>query len=68
MPSPNSSFIITIKPQGTENYTATHHKSFYSLQRNYVTVSCMFLKLYYQTPYHAIKCPDKKKKITVAGD
>lgn len=29
LPSPNSSFVITIKPQGTENYTATvvilHH-------------------------------------------
>jgi hypothetical protein len=23
MPSPNSSFVITIKPQGTENYAAT---------------------------------------------
>jgi hypothetical protein len=41
--------------------------SFYTLQRNCVTLSCVFLKLHYQTPHHAIKCQDYKK-LTLAAD
>lgn len=59
MPSPNSSFDITIKPQGTESYTATAVILHPTKKLCYCKLRV--LKLYYQTPYHAIKWQGYKK-------